>query len=82
MSLLFSSKHERVVSVWVVGKKKKTGSIANLVVNDDIATMVISPQTEQNVILVSTVTTRGKVSIFKICSKSVSGTVQPIHKIS
>ena len=70
------------MSVWVVGKKKKTGSIANLVVNDDIASMVISSQSEQHMVLVSTVTSSGKICIFKINSKSVSGTVQPIHKIS
>ena len=78
----YSSRSERVVSIWNV-PKKKTGSIANLVVNDEIANVDVQQIQKQDDIntLVNVVTTRGKVCLFKLNTKSSSGTIQPIADI-
>ena len=80
--ILFSSKSERVVSLWNV-PKKKTGSIASLVVNDDISSVDVQQIQNQddNNTLVSVVTTRGMACLFKLNTKSTSGSVQPIVNI-
>jgi len=82
-TLLFSSSnYERVVSVWnCVKKKKRTVTVANLVVNDNIREVDVSQDEGESLARVSVISSLGKLLVFKLDTDNCNGTVQPVASV-
>ena len=79
---LYSSNYERVVSVWnCVKKKKRTVTVANLVVNDNIREVDVSQDEGASLARVSVTTSMGKLLVFRLDTDNCNGTLQPVASI-
>ena len=78
----FSSNHERVVSVWnCVKKKKRTVTVANLVVNDNIREVDVSQDEGASLARVSVTSSMGKLLVFRFDTDNCNGTLQPAASV-
>ena len=79
---LCSSNYERVVSVWnCVKKKKRTVTVASLVVNDNIREVDVSQDEGESLARVSVISSLGKLLVFKLDTDNCNGTVQPVISV-